>query len=521
MKAHEILAMLSHVTVRELTADSRAVQAGDVFAAYPGHPRGDGSRVDGRHYIGDAIARGAAAVLWEREGFAWNDAWHLPQVAVDGLKPLVGAISSEIYGFPSEQLFMAGVTGTNGKTSVSQWIAQTLHACGKPCGVIGTLGASVIGCSAAGGDQDGVSTADGAAAAAVNGAANTTPDAIVLQRTLKHMRDAGAAACAMEVSSIGLDQARVNGVAFDCAVFTNFTRDHLDYHTSMAAYEAAKTKLFMTEGLTHAVINLDDPMGVRLMAKTADRLDRIAYCIGGVSPVAEFVEDEGRLTASDLQFDAQGVRFTVNSDWGPAQVAAPVWGAFNVSNLLAVLGTLIAAGVPFDTAVRALEKIKAVPGRMNALGGEGTPLVVIDYAHTPDALEKALASLRPLAQSRAGALRVVFGCGGDRDAGKRPLMGEVAERLADAVMLTSDNPRSEAPEAIIAAIERGMVKPHLVVADRLQAITRAVQGAGVHDVILLAGKGHEATQEVAGRKLPFSDHDVARQALDNRARNTA
>ncbi len=197
-----------------------------------------------------------------------------------------------------------------------------------------------------------------------------------------------------------------------------------------------------------------------------------------------------------------------------------MWGTFNVSNLLAVLGALIAAGVPFDRAVRALEKIEAVPGRMNALGGTNAPLVVIDYAHTPDALEKALASLRPLAQARAGALRVVFGCGGDRDAGKRPLMGEVAARLADAVMLTSDNPRSEAPETIIAAIARGMAKPHLVVADRLQAITRAVQGAGVHDVILVAGKGHEATQEVAGRKLPFSDHDVVRRALDNRAGNT-
>ncbi len=317
MKAHEILAMLSHVNVRELTADSRAVRAGDLFAAYPGHPRSDGSRIDGRDFIGDAIARGAAAVLWERDGFAWNAAWHLPQVAVDGLKPLVGAISSEVYGFPSEQLFMAGVTGTNGKTSVSQWIAQALQLCGKPCGVIGTLGARVYGLREQTGPHEaGNAVLNGNASA---GASNTTPDAIVLQRTLKAMREAGAAACAMEVSSIGLDQARVNGVAFDCAVFTNFTRDHLDYHGSMAAYEAAKTKLFMTEGLRHAVINLDDPMGVRLMAKVADRIDRIAYCIDGMSPVAEFVEDEGRLTASDLRFDAHGVRFKVSSDWAAPQ----------------------------------------------------------------------------------------------------------------------------------------------------------------------------------------------------------
>lgn len=528
MKAHEILARLSPLQVRALSADSRTLQAGDVFVAYPGHAAQVGrqsggrggahaaARADGRNFIADALARGAAGVLWEREGFTWNPAWQVPNAGITGLKPLVGAISSEVYGFPSEQLFMAGVTGTNGKTSVSQWIAQALQICGKPCGVIGTLGASLYG---------GTTGLNGAGAAAdtaadSGGAANTTPDAIVLQRTLKQMREAGAAACTIEVSSIGLDQARVAGVAFDCAVFTNFTRDHLDYHGSMAAYEAAKTQLFLMEGLTHAIINLDDPMGVRLMAKTADRLDRIAYCIAGAAPVAEYVEDEGRLTASAIRFNQQGVRFTVTSDWGSATIAAPVWGTFNVSNLLAVMGVLIAAGVPFDAAAQAIEKIDAVPGRMNALGGKDAPLVVIDYAHTPDALDQVLATLRPLAAARGGALRVVFGCGGDRDPGKRPLMGEVAGRGADAVMLTSDNPRSEAPDTIIAQIARGMTTPHLVVADRAQAIARAVGGAGVADVVLIAGKGHERYQETAGRKLPFSDHDVARNALDNRHHST-
>ena len=497
--------MLNGLHVGGLSADSRSVRAGDVFVAYPGH---DG-RTDGRKFIPDARARGAAAVLWERAGFDWRDQWRVPNVAVDGLKPLVGAIASEVYGFPSKALFMAGVTGTNGKTSVSQWIAQSLWACGKPCGVIGTLGVSLVG-SNAGSDAPFAGASD---------AANTTPDAIVLQRTLKEMHAAGAAACAMEVSSIGLDQARVAGVAFDCAVFTNFTRDHLDYHASMQAYEAAKTRLFLDEGLEHVVINLDDPMGVRLMAKTADRVDRIAYCIEGRSPVAEFVEDEGRLTARDIRFDEQGVRFTAASAWGEAVIAAPVWGEFNVSNLLAVIGTLIAAGVPFDAAARAVQTIHAVPGRMNAQGGVDAPLVVIDYAHTPDALDKALVTLRPLADARQGALRVVFGCGGNRDPGKRPLMGQVAERRADAVMLTSDNPRSEAPAAIIAAIEAGMNKPHLVVADRAQAIARAVGGAGIRDVILIAGKGHERYQEAGGRKLPFSDHDVARDALQHREGN--
>ena len=517
MTAHDILAMLSHVNVRELTADSRSVRAGDVFVAYPGHDK----RVDGRSFIPEALARGAAAVLWERDGFAWTRAWSLPNVAVDGLKPLVGAISSEVYGFPSEQLFMAGVTGTNGKTSVSQWIAQALQACGTSCGVIGTLGTNLLEAAADGAVASAGVAAGGDASAGgfphAGDAFNTTPDAIVLQRTLRKMRDGGAGACAMEVSSIGLDQSRVAGVAFDCAVFTNLTRDHLEYHASMAAYEAAKTRLFTHQGLKHVVINIDDPMGVRLMAKVADQVDRIAYCVAGKSAVVEFVDDEGRLTASDIRFNAAGVRFAVTSDWGSAEVAAPVWGEFNVSNLLAVLGTLIAAGVPFDAAVQALGEIAPVPGRMNALGGAGAPLVVIDYAHTPDALEKALLALRPLAQSRTGALRVVFGCGGDRDPGKRPLMGAVAERHADSVMLTSDNPRSEAPSAIIAAIEQGMTKGRLVVPDRARAIARAIQGAGVHDVILIAGKGHERYQEVGGRKLPFSDHDVARAALQNPA----
>jgi UDP-N-acetylmuramoyl-L-alanyl-D-glutamate--2,6-diaminopimelate ligase len=495
VKAYEVLAMLSAqgVTLRGLSADSRSLRAGEGFAAYPGH----NAKTDGRQFIGEAIARGAAAVLWERENFAWNDSWQVPNIGVAGLKPLVGAVSSEVYGKPSEHLFMAGVTGTNGKTSVTQWIAQALEHCGKPCASIGTLGASF--------HELNLETI------------NTTPDAIVLQRTLRSMCDAGAAACAMEVSSIGLDQDRTAGVAFDCAVFTNFTRDHLDYHADMARYEAAKTKLFMQNGIAHAVINIDDPMGVRLMMKLDESVKRIAYCIEGKSAVAEIVEDEGRLTASAVTFNAQGARFTVTSDRGCAEISAPVWGEFNVSNLLAVMGVLMAADVPFDLAARAIGQLKPVPGRMNALGDAHDPLVVIDYAHTPDALAKALETLKPIAQSRGGALRVVFGCGGDRDPGKRQQMGAVAERLADTVMITNDNPRSEKPEAIFAAIEAGMHKPRLVVADRAVAITREITGAAASDVLLIAGKGHETTQEIAGIKLPFSDHDVARAALENRA----
>ena len=480
------------VQVRGVSADSRAVAAGEVFLAYPGH----GGKYDGRSYIADAVKRGAAAVLWEREGFGWPEKIRVPNFPVDGLKALAGPLAGEVYGAPSEQLTMVGVTGTNGKTSVSQWVAQALSACGRQCGVIGTLGAQF------GSWNEPVP--------------NTTPDAIVLQRTLKRMFDAGAAACAMEASSIGLDQARVAGVAFDIAVFTNFTRDHLDYHGSVAAYEKAKTTLFRWPSLTHAVVNIDDPMGVRLMAQIGEDVTRIAYCIAGKSAVPEFVEDEGRLTASAIRYDDTGLAFDLASDWGHAKVKVPVWGEFNVSNLLAVIGSLIAAGVGFDQAVTAVQTLAPLPGRMNALSFPDAPLAVIDYAHTPDALEQALKALRPIADSRGGALAVVFGCGGDRDAGKRPQMGAVAARLADRVLVTSDNPRSEDPLDIIRQILPG-APGALVEADRRLAIGKALRESQSRDVLLIAGKGHEDYQEIGGKRLPFSDHEVARIALENRA----
>ncbi len=480
------------VSVRGVSADSRSLAAGEVFLAYPGH----GARSDGRNHIADAVKRGAAAVLWEQGGFAWPHDLRVPNLPVEGLKALAGPLASAVYGAPSEELTMVGVTGTNGKTSVSQWIAHALDACGRPCGVIGTLGAHYGTWSEA--------------------VPNTTPDAIVLQRMLRRMVDAGAQACAMEVSSIGIDQARVAGVAFDIAVFTNFTRDHLDYHGTLAAYEAAKTALFHFPSLTHAVINIDDPMGVRLMAGIGEQVSRIAYCIAGKSGVAEHVEDEGRLTAGTIRYDDAGVAFDLSSDWGSARVSVPMWGEFNVSNLLAVAGTLIAAGVGFAQAVKALQSLSALPGRMNALAHAGAPLVVIDYAHTPDALEQALRALRPIAQSRGGALAVVFGCGGDRDAGKRPQMGAIASRLADRVLVTSDNPRGEDPEEIIRQILPGAPGAEAE-PDRARAIAQAVSTAQPRDVLLIAGKGHEEYQEIGGRKLPFSDHEVARIALENRA----
>lgn len=480
------------IDVRDLSADSRTVSPGAVFLAYPGH----GGAHDGRNHVVEAMRRGASAVLWEEAGFSWNPAWTVPNFAVSGLKPLAGPLASAVFGHPSRALNMIGVTGTNGKTSVAQWVAQAMSRCATPCGVIGTLGARF-------GDLD-------------EPVPNTTPDAIVLQRLLARMRDAGAAACAMEVSSIGLDQARVAGVEFDIAVFTNFTRDHLDYHGSMDAYEAAKARLFGWESLAHMVVNVDDPAGRRFLAGKRGGVDAVAYGLEGTVRTEAAPAGAACLLARAPRFTPDGVEFDLAGDWHGARVVAPVWGMFNVYNLLAVVGTLLAAGAPLGIAANAAGTIKPVPGRMNALGGVGAPLVMIDYAHTPDALHQALEALRPVARQRGGRLAVVFGCGGERDPGKRPVMGAVAARDADTVMLTSDNPRGEDPQAILYQIASAAPGAR-VIADRAAAIAEAIACAAPADVVLLAGKGHEDYQEVAGRRLPFSDHVVALKALENRS----
>ncbi|MDO8958243.1 MAG: UDP-N-acetylmuramoyl-L-alanyl-D-glutamate--2,6-diaminopimelate ligase [Rhodocyclaceae bacterium] len=384
------------------------------------------------------------------------------------------------------KLFTAGVTGTNGKTSVTQWIAQALAALGEKCAIVGTLG-------------------NGFPGALIPGP-NTTPGAAVLKELMPEFIRQGATACAMEVSSIGLHQGRVAGIRFDVAVFTNFTRDHLDYHGTMEAYAAEKRKLFEMPGLGTAVLNLDDPFGVDLAARLKGRVATIGYTLEGgggtdaVLAAADLVE-----TGSGISFTIDGVRFT-----------APVVGRFNASNLLAVTGTLRAGGRSLPEIAAALARIVAPAGRMETLGGDALPLVVVDYAHSPDALEKVLTTLSGTAAARGGQLVCVFGCGGDRDAGKRPLMGAIAERLADRVILTSDNPRSENPQAIIAAIRAGMKNDVVTEADRAAAIRQAVEEAAANDVILLAGKGHEPYQEIAGVRLPFSDLEIAKSALAGR-----
>ena len=467
------------VPLADLTADSRAVKRGSIFVAYPG------TVADGRHYIADAVARGAAAVIWEREGFRWDERWEIPNLAVADLRNRISEIAGHVYGNPSESLWMAGVTGTNGKTSVSQWIAAALDGLGRRAAVVGTLGNGLVGERVE--------------------AKNTTPDPIVLQRLLSEYLRRGARCVAMEVSSHGLHQGRVAGVKYDAAVFTNLTRDHLDYHGTMEAYAEAKFALFSARGLGHAIVNVDDAWGRQLVERLQGRpLNLVSY--GVESPAAA-------LRAANVTLSGSGVAFDVRSPWGRGRVEASVLGAFNVSNLVAVLGTLLAAGIDFDRALAAVGALQPVPGRLERVGGGERPLVVVDYAHTPDALEKALAALRP-AVAAGRRLVCVFGCGGDRDRGKRPLMAQAAVRFADHVVVTSDNPRTEDPHAIIddimAGVRGGAAE---AVEDRQVAIFSAVHQARPGDVVLLAGKGHETYQEIHGVRHPFSDREVAAAAL--------
>jgi len=464
-----------NVHPRAITADSRKVVPGSLFLAYPGEHH------DGRAFIHDAIARGAAAVVWDRQGFDWDPSWQLPNLPVEKLRKRCGEVADSFFEHPSEKLWMIGVTGTNGKTSCSHWLAQTLCLLGRRTALVGTLGNGFPG--------------------ALSHAINTTPDPILLHGMLAGYLQQGAVACAMEVSSHGLEQGRVGGVHFDVAVLTNLSRDHLDYHGDMASYAAAKRKLFDWDGLTACVLNLDDDFGAKVAAEL----------VAAGKPVITYGFDpRAAVRASALEFTASGMRMQVATPNGSAVLQARLVARFNAYNLLAVLSTLLCSGLKLEDAVDAIAAIEPVAGRMQRLGGDDRPLVVIDYAHTPDALEKVLTALRE--QSR-GRLFCVFGCGGNRDAGKRPLMAEVASRLADRVIVTSDNPRDEAPEAIVAQIEGGLYGDYEIVLDRAKAIRAAITQAKAGDIVLVAGKGHENYQEVAGVRMPFSDEAEVRAAL--------
>lgn len=487
-RARDVLRRLAAagVTPTGLTADSRTVRRGDVFVARPG------LATDGRLYVADAVARGAVAILQEVSTDRGDAPASVPTVEVADVCDLAGYLAHEINGQPSAALWLTGVTGTNGKTTVTQWLAAALTDLGQRCGVIGTLGNGYPG--------------------ALEAALNTTPDATELHRLFGRFVADGASAVAMEVSSIGLAQGRVNAAAFDVAVFTNLSRDHLDYHGTMEAYGAAKAALFAMPGLRHAVINLDDDFGrAHAIRLAADGMDVIGYTLAPEHAAAQ--AGVRVLSIDGLMPTPAGMRFCARWNGRSADVRVKLVAAFNVSNVLAVIGALLARGVELDDALRVVAALTSPEGRMQLLGGVCEPLVVIDYAHSPDALAKVLEAVACTVKTRGGRLVCVFGCGGDRDPGKRPLMGEIACALADRVIITSDNPRSENPHAIIADICQGAAAGVECVSDRTAAIALAIGEAGANDVVVLAGKGHEPYQEVLGQRIPFSDVVQARAAL--------
>jgi len=463
------------------TCDSRQVQAGDLFIAWPG------AASDGRRHLPEAFARGAVAALVEDDG---ADGFDLPPATlrVRGLKALAGELAAAWYGQPSRHMTVLAITGTNGKTSCALWAAQALAAAGKPCGVVGTLGAGLPG--------------------ALQATGLTTPDPVRLQRELAAMLAQGVRHVALEASSIGIEEGRLAGLQVHTAGFTNLTQDHLDYHGDMAAYAAAKRRLFDARGLQAAVLNIDDAMGAALAQHTAQR---------GMRVITTALDQPADWRA-ELADTPTGMAVELCHAAQRAQVALPLVGRFNVANVLVVCGLLQSCGLGFEAIVQALGAIAPPPGRMQLMGGRDAPLVVVDYAHTPDAIAQALQALRPAAQARGGKLWCLLGAGGDRDRSKRAPMAAAAEGLADRVVLTSDNPRSEAPQAILDDLLQGMVAPvqGLVVADRAQAIAETVAHAAAADVVLLAGKGHETTQEQDGRKAPFLDVFHARLALAQR-----
>ena len=465
-----------------LTLDSRKVVPGGVFVALSGRS------AHGLAFAGEAQRRGAAGILFEPPAPAGME---LPVAAlpVPALRAHLGDIADRYFGSPSQSLRVVGVTGTNGKTSTVQLLAQALTGEGRRAGSIGTLGVGLHG--------------------ALREGERTTPDVIAVHAALAALRGEGADAVAMEVSSHALDQGRVDAVRFQIAVFTNLTRDHLDYHGDMATYGAAKARLFAWPGLKAAVVNLDDAFGAALFAQVPEGVETIG--------VSSRTANGARLRADAIALSAAGIGFDLIDGAARERVQSRLLGRFNIDNLLAVAGVLLAFGWPLARIAATLATLEPVAGRMSRLGGDGAqPLVVVDYAHTPDALEQALASLRG---HTAGRLVCVFGCGGERDAGKRPQMAAIAQAGADAVIVTDDNPRGEDGDAIVADILLGFADASAVTVerDRAAAIARAIGMAGPGDTVLIAGKGHEPYQEVRGVKHPFDDRVVAAHALEGRA----
>ncbi len=473
-----------------LHTDSRRVGAGDGFIAWPG------GVTDGRQFVASALKQGATACVVEHSGAEQFARGESDTIATyDGLKAASGLIAAAYYEQPSQALDVVAITGTNGKTSTAWWLAHALQNAGKRCAIVGTLGVGEVG--------------------HLEVTGMTTPDPVLLQARLRDMADAGVNACAIEASSIGLAEHRLDGTQVRVAMFTNFTQDHLDYHGDMASYWQAKLALFSWAGLQAAVVNVDDAQGAALAAQLRARGDVRVWtisCVANAAPTAQHV------AASRIEHGDRGLCFEVSEDQEIHALETQLVGHYNVSNVLGVIACLRALGYSLADAVHACRRLPAVPGRMQTVGVAGEPLVVIDYAHTPDAVAHAVQALLPLAQSRGGELTCVLGCGGDRDVAKRPLMAAAAEQYAQHVVLTSDNPRSENPQTILNHMLSGLKRAGsaIVIADRAQAIAQTVKHARVQDVVLVAGKGHEDYQEISGVKHPFSDAEHARLALQHR-----
>jgi UDP-N-acetylmuramoyl-L-alanyl-D-glutamate--2,6-diaminopimelate ligase len=474
----------ARIVVSGLALDSRQVRRGDAFVAL----RGDHEH--GINFVASAVQRGAQVVLAEAPAIDIAPL-DVPLLWIDGLRDQVGEIAARFHDRPSEALRVIGVTGTNGKTSCVQLLAQALTLLGHRAASIGTLGAGLHG--------------------QLHEGERTTPDAVAVQQLLAGFRDDGVSHVAMEVSSHALEQGRVRAVDFEVAAFTNLTRDHLDYHGSMESYGAAKARLFEWPGLQHAVINIDDDFGRQLAAQLP----------AGVTPLRFSMADDAtaEVFASAIVTSTEGLKFTLHTPWGARALSSQLLGRFNVANLLAVAACLGALGESFERIVLAMQQLQPVNGRMSRLGGQhGLPLVVVDYAHTPDALEQTLIALRGHCAAR---LICVFGCGGERDAGKRPLMGAIAARLADVSIVTDDNPRREDGDSIVAHIVAGMdvAKAMAVQRDRSAAIAQALQLSHAGDVVLIAGKGHETYQEGAAGRQPFDDTAVVHAVLERLTRD--
>lgn len=476
---HNLPAQVAGLAISGLQLDSRRLQSGEAFVAVPGVTS------DGRHFISHAISAGAAVVLADAETFSVDLQETLPRVNLPGLARGVADLAARWFGEPASRLRITGVTGTNGKTSITWFLRDALNALGHRCALVGTLGLGLKGQEQATG--------------------HTTPDPITLQAGLAAVRDAGADTVAMEISSHALDQNRLGGTLVSTAVFSNLSRDHLDYHGDMESYLAAKAMLFTRKGVQLAVINCDDPAAQTLIA-----------CLpNGVRCVTFGSQQGATVRCESLQYTAEGITAELFVGGTVVSLSLPLFGHFNLSNVMAVAAILHGQGTPAGALSGALAAITPVPGRMEPLHADGCPTVIVDYAHTPDGLEKALQACR---DHFPGRLFCVIGCGGDRDAGKRPQMAAVAETFADSVVLTSDNPRSEDPQTIIDQMRAGLTDAQAVHenVDRAAAVQETVHRAQPGDVILLAGKGHEDYQEINGVRYPSDDRDLARQALTAR-----